>query len=146
MKHDNALLHRSTHRATPQPAQSVPEYALILAVVGIAIIVILASLGNRTSEVFSEVNVGLAGNPDNAPPAAPPSSSNPPAAPPIVPPGGGGSGGSGGSNDDNRNPDMFHQVDKLVPTPGRVDIIRRKQAADGDTEITKADIHRNQGE
>ncbi len=42
-----------------EEGQGLVEYALILVLIAIVVIIILGILGNRVSEVFSEINDGL---------------------------------------------------------------------------------------
>lgn len=44
----------------PQTGQSLVEYALILVMIAIVVIVILTTLGNSVSQVFSRINSALA--------------------------------------------------------------------------------------
>ena len=49
------------HRNSETQGQGMVEYALILVLIAIVVIVILTVVGNRTSDVFSNVNSGLSG-------------------------------------------------------------------------------------
>ncbi|HEY6537627.1 MAG TPA: Flp family type IVb pilin [Candidatus Dormibacteraeota bacterium] len=50
-----------SHRETDEEGQGMVEYALILVLIAIVVIVILTIVGHRVSDVFSNINTGLAG-------------------------------------------------------------------------------------
>jgi pilus assembly protein Flp/PilA len=52
--------------------QGLAEYALILSLVAIVVIIILGLLGERVNSIFSEIVVGLQNDPDTPEPAEPP--------------------------------------------------------------------------
>ncbi len=50
-----------SHRDSDEEGQGMVEYALILVLIAIVVIVILTVVGHRVSDVFSNINSGLAG-------------------------------------------------------------------------------------
>ncbi|MGP8248927.1 MAG: Flp family type IVb pilin [Candidatus Dormibacteria bacterium] len=50
-----------SHRDSDEEGQGMVEYALILVLIAIVVIVILTLVGHRVSDVFSNINNGLAG-------------------------------------------------------------------------------------
>ncbi len=57
----NRLSELVASRDSEEEGQGMVEYALILVLIAIVVIVILTVVGHRVSDVFSNVNNGLAG-------------------------------------------------------------------------------------